>query len=98
MPTTFTRAEIIEKLFKDLKLSRNQSVNFLEVTLEEIIESLANQGGLKIASFGSFKVRKKSKRIGRNPKTGEKAVITSRRVLSFHPSSHLKNKVKLYKA
>lgn len=98
MPTTLTRAEIIEKLFRDLKLSRNQSVNFLEATLEIIIESLATQQNVKIPSFGSFKVRQKSRRIGRNPKTGEEAVITSRRTLSFNPSSYLRNKVKLHKA
>lgn len=98
MSTTLTRADIIERLSRELKLPRRQAAHFLEAALEVIIESLANQQGLKIASFGSFKARQKSKRIGRNPKTGEEAVITSRRVLSFHPSPYLKNKVKLYKA
>ena len=98
MPTTLTRAEIIEKLFRDLKLSRNQSVNFLEATLEIIIESLAAQKSVKIPSFGSFKVRQKSRRIGRNPKTGEEAVITARRTLSFNSSPYLRKKVKSYKA
>lgn len=98
MSTTLTRAEIIESLSRDLKLPRQQAINFLEAVIDTMVDSLADQEGLKIASFGSFKVRQKSKRIGRNPRTGEESVITPRRVLSFNPSPYLRKRVQLRKA
>ncbi len=71
MNTTLTRAGVIEAISKELKLSRQRTVYFLELAIETIINSIAEEEELKIASFGSFKVRKKSMRIGRNPKTGK---------------------------
>ena len=62
-----------------------------------MINSIAEEEELKIASFGSFKVRKKSKRIGRNPKTGKEAVISPRQVLLFKPSPYLRKNVHLRK-
>ena len=97
MPTTLTRAGVIEAISKELKLSRQKTVHFLEFAIETIINSIAEEEELKIASFGSFKVRQKSKRIGRNPKTGKEAVITPRRVLSFNPSLYLRKRVQLRK-
>lgn len=97
MNTTLTRAGVIEAISKELKLSRQRTVYFLEIAIETIINSIAEEEELKISSFGSFKVRKKSMRIGRNPKTGIEAVISSRRVLSFTPSLYLRKKVQLHK-
>jgi integration host factor subunit alpha len=67
----------------------------LEDVLDEMTRAVAQVGTLKIASFGSFSVRQKKERIGRNPKTGKEAVITPRRVLSFRASKILKNQVNL---
>ena len=97
MTTTLTRAGVIEAISKELKLPRQQTVHFLEFAIETMINSIAEEEELKIASFGSFKVRKKTKRIGRNPKTGKEAAITPRCVLSFNPSLYLRKRVQLRK-
>ena len=90
---TLTRADIVDSLVREVDLPRYQAVDFLEEVLGTIITSLTDQGRVKISSFGSFNVRKKGKRIGRNPKTGEEAVISPRSVLSFKPSQYLREKV-----
>ena len=95
MATTLTRADLLEAISRELKLPRHQTTHFLEFFIETMISSIAEEEELKIASFGSFKVRKKTKRIGRNPKTGKEAIITPRRVLSFNPSLYLKKRVQL---
>lgn len=97
MTTTLTRAGVIEAISKELKLPRQKTIHFLELVIETMINSIAEEEELKIASFGSFKVRKKTKRIGRNPKTGKEAVISSRQVLLFKPSLYLRKKVELRK-
>lgn len=93
MAATLTRAALINRIAKDLKLPRDQALHLFETTLETMISSLADEGEVKIASFGSFKVRQKSERIGRNPKTGKEAMITPRQTLSFYPSPSLKRKI-----
>ena len=87
--TTLTRADIVDTLVRETNLSRPQATGFLELTLETVILSLTEHSLVKISSFGSFNVRQKTKRVGRNPKTGKEAVITPRRVLSFKPSLHI---------
>lgn len=96
--TTLTRADIIDSLVRDVHFPRHLATGFLEATLETMILSLVEQGGIKLSSFGSFKVRQKSKRVGRNPKTGKEAIITPRRSLSFKPSQYLREKVQWRKA
>jgi integration host factor subunit alpha len=96
--TTLTRADIVDTLVREANLPRLQATNFLETTLETIIMSLTEHSLVKISSFGSFNVRQKTKRVGRNPKTGKEAVITPRRVLSFKPSQYLKEKVQKRKS
>lgn len=91
--TNLTRADIVDALVREVDLSRHLAINFLEIAIEAMSFSLTHQGGLKISSFGSFIVHQKSKRVGRNPKTGKEAVITPRRVISFKPSQYLKEKV-----
>jgi integration host factor subunit alpha len=96
--TTLTRADIVDTLVRETNLSRPQATGFLELTLETVILSLTEHSLVKISSFGSFNVRQKTKRVGRNPKTGKEAVITPRRVLSFKPSQYLKEKVQKRKS
>ena len=69
----------------------------MEFFIETTMDSIAEAEKLKLSSFGTFKVRKKSKRIGRNPKTREEAIVTPRRVVSFYPSFYLRQKVQLCK-
>ena len=91
--TTLTRADIIDSIARDLNLSRNIAVDLFESSLEEMISAINKQGALKISSFGSFNVREKTRRVGRNPKTGKEAVITPRKVISFKASHLLRNRV-----
>jgi integration host factor subunit alpha len=74
-------------------LSRNESAELVESVLGEIINSLASGDVVKISSFGSFYVREKGQRMGRNPKTGEEVPILPRRVLVFRPSHVLKDRI-----
>jgi integration host factor subunit alpha len=91
--TTLTRVNIVDALVREAGLPRQQATDFLTSTLEMVILALVEEDLVKISSFGSFNVRKKAKRIGRNPRTKKEAIITSRRVLSFKPSQHVKAKL-----
>lgn len=90
---TITRAQLSEAVYQEVGLSRNESADLLEAVLDEISGALAKGEAVKISSFGSFSVRSKGQRIGRNPKTGEEVPITPRRVLVFRPSQLLKKKI-----
>ena len=90
---TVTRAQLTEAVYQEVGLSRNESADLLEAVLDEISGALARGDAVKISSFGSFSVRSKGQRIGRNPKTGEEVPITPRRVLVFRPSQLLKKKI-----
>ncbi len=90
---TITRAQLSEAVYQEVGLSRNESADLLEAVLDEISGALAKGESVKISSFGSFSVRSKGQRIGRNPKTGEEVPITPRRVLVFRPSQLLKKKI-----
>ncbi|ARJ65548.1 integration host factor subunit alpha [Magnetospirillum sp. ME-1] len=90
---TITRAQLSEAVYQEVGLSRNESADLLEAVLDEIAGALAKGDAVKISSFGSFSVRSKGQRIGRNPKTGEEVPITPRRVLVFRPSQLLKKKI-----
>ncbi|MBL8673468.1 MAG: integration host factor subunit alpha [Rhodospirillales bacterium] len=90
---TITRADLSEAVFQDVGLSRNESAELVEVVLGEIADALAKGQTVKISSFGSFTVRDKGQRIGRNPKTGQEVPILPRRVLVFRASNVLKAKI-----
>lgn len=90
---TITRAQLSEAVYQEVGLSRNESADLLEAVLNEISSALADGEVVKISSFGSFAVRSKGQRIGRNPKTGEEVPILPRRVLVFRPSQLLKKKI-----
>ncbi|MDP4840836.1 MAG: integration host factor subunit alpha [Alphaproteobacteria bacterium] len=91
--TTLTRNEISDKLSKENGVPKQQASNILDTALNEMIESLAKEGELKLSAFGSFSVRQKRDRVGRNPKTGVEVTITPRKAISFKASSNLKGKV-----
>lgn len=90
---TLTRADLAEALVRKVGLPRNESQDMVELVLGEIALSLADGDPVKLSSFGSFGIRHKSQRIGRNPKTGQEVPITPRRVLVFRPSNIMKNKI-----
>ena len=90
---TLTRMDLSESVFREVGLSRNESADLVESVLEKISESLVSGEQVKISSFGTFSVRQKNARVGRNPKTGEEAPIPPRRVLTFRPSHLMKDRV-----
>ena len=88
---TITRADLSESVFQEVGLSRNESSDLVETILGEVVEALARGESVKISSFGSFTVRDKGQRVGRNPKTGQEVPILPRRVLVFRASNVLKS-------
>lgn len=90
---TVTRADLSEAVFREVGLSRTESADLVETVLEEISSHLVKGDTVKLSSFGSFSVRQKGGRIGRNPKTGQEVPIDPRRVLVFRPSHVLKDHV-----
>ena len=90
---TLTRADLTEAVYEEVGLSRNESADLVEAVLDEISECLVAGDNVKISSFGSFLVRQKNGRMGRNPKTGEEVPIDPRRVLVFRPSQVMKDRI-----
>jgi len=93
MGDTLTRAQLSEAVYQRVGLSRTESADFVEAVLDEISEALISGDTVKLSSFGSFLVREKSGRMGRNPKTGDEVPIEPRRVLVFRPSQVLKDRI-----
>jgi integration host factor subunit alpha len=87
---TLTRADLAEAVFQKVGLPRNESAELVELVLREIVSSLEQGETVKLSSFGSFGIRDKGQRIGRNPKTGQEVPITPRRVLVFRASNIMK--------
>ncbi len=90
---TVTRADLCEAVYRKVGLSRTESAALVELVLDHISDSIANGEAVKLSSFGSFLVRDKGERVGRNPKTGEEVPISPRRVMVFKPSNVLKQRV-----
>ncbi len=90
---TVTRAELAEAVFREVGLSRNECAKLVESVLDLIADGVARGETVKISSFGSFSIRSKGQRIGRNPKTGHEVPILPRRVLVFHASHVLKDQI-----
>jgi len=90
---TITRADLAEAVYQQVGLSRNESSDLVEAVLEEISKALVKGGNVKISSFGSFALRSKAERIGRNPKTGVEVPISPRQVLVFKASHVLKDRI-----
>ncbi len=93
MDKTTTRSTLSEAVFKNVGLSRNESASLVDSVFSEILSSLIIGDDVKISSFGTFIVRQKKERVGRNPKTGEEVPITARSVVTFRASNVLKSKV-----
>ena len=90
---TITRAQLSESVYEQVGLSRKESAHLLELVVREVSAALVRGEPVKISSFGSFAVRQKGQRIGRNPKTGEEVPILPRKVLVFRPSQVLRKRI-----
>jgi integration host factor subunit alpha len=90
---TVTRAHLTEAVYQEVGLSRNESAELVESVIATIAAALERGEMVKISSFGSFAVRQKGQRIGRNPKTGQEVPISPRRVLVFRASHALKHQI-----
>ena len=90
---TITRAEVTDSLVRKVGLTRQESADILDRTLELVGAALESSGQVKLSKFGNFVVRSKKVRKGRNPKTGIEALISARRVVTFRPSPKLKARV-----
>lgn len=90
---TVTRADLSEAVYQRVGLSRTESAALVETVLDEIADCLETGETVKLSSFGSFLVRPKGQRVGRNPKSGQEVPIPPRKVLIFKPSNILKNRI-----
>ena len=94
MDKTLTRNDLIEKIHNKVGISMSDASNVIEDILEEIVSSLEDGNDVKLSSFGTFSVKSKTERIGRNPKTGIEAKISARRVVTFHSSNLIRKRIK----
>ena len=90
---TLTRMDLSEAVFREVGLSRNESADLVENVLNHVSDALVRGEQVKLSSFGTFSLRDKNARVGRNPKTGQEAPIPPRRVLTFRPSHLMKERV-----
>ena len=95
---TLTRADLCDAVYRNIGLSRSDSAMLVESVLEELAAALETDGTVKISSFGTFALRNKGERTGRNPRTGEEVVIPPRRVVAFRASQVLKQRVNANRA
>ena len=90
---TLTRADLAETINRKMGFSRAESLDLVEAILRHVCEAMSNGENVKISGFGTFLLRDKKERVGRNPKTGVEVPITPRRVMSFRASQLLKSQV-----
>jgi integration host factor subunit alpha len=90
---TLTRSDLAETVFNKVGLSRTEAAELVTMVLDEICQAIEQRGSVMLSSFGTFQVRQKNGRIGRNPQTGEEAAISQRRVVTFKASHILKDRV-----
>jgi integration host factor subunit alpha len=90
---TLTRADLAEAVVEKAGIPRNEAAELVEHVLKQIVYALERGESIKLSSFGSFGLREKSERVGRNPKTGEVVPITPRRVIVFKASNIMKDKI-----
>ena len=93
MSETLTRAELAELIYSEVGISKTEASDIVDQFFEEIILDLIDGNSVKLTSFGTFSVKHKKERMGRNPKTKEEAIIDARRVISFKASKELKRRV-----
>ena len=87
---TITRADVAETIYEEIGLSRKDSNDILDMILDEIVQELSAGNDVKLSSFGTFALRNKKARAGRNPKSGVEAEISARRVIWFKPSQSMR--------
>lgn len=90
---TLTRADLSASIYKEIGFSLSEATTVVDAVIDEVVEALAAGESVKLSSFGTFSLRKKNQRVGRNPKTGVEVPITPRTVLSFNASNILKKSV-----
>ena len=90
---TITRADVAETIYEEIGLSRKDSTDILDMILDEIVKELSNGNDVKLSSFGTFSLRQKKERSGRNPKTVVEAIISPRKVISFKPSQTMRKTI-----
>ena len=95
MVKTITRSDLSDAVYQELGLSKSESSDLVEMIIDGMTSSLTKGANVKVSSFGTFLVRSKKARIGRNPKTGVEHTISARNTISFIASKILKNKVNL---
>lgn len=93
MSKTLTRADLGNAVYREIGLSLSESTDLVDALIEEVSVALEKGETVKLSSFGTFKLRRKKQRVGRNPKTGIEVPISPRTVLSFNASNILKGKV-----
>jgi integration host factor subunit alpha len=91
MPSTVTRADLTDAVLKKTSTPRKEAADLVDMIIAEICNAMARGEEVKLSSFATFHVREKGERVGRNPKTGEEAVIAPRKIVSFNASSVLKH-------
>ena len=93
MIKTVTRSVLADAVYKEIGISHAESSELVDITFDELINGMIKSGVVKIASFGSFYIKEKRERIGRNPRNKKEAIIKARKVVSFYPSNILKEKI-----
>jgi len=92
---TLTRADLSEAVHREVGLSRIESAELVKAIIDAVAEAVVTGDRVKLSSFGTFMVREKGGRVGRNPKTGQEVPITPRRVLVFRPSQVMKTRINI---
>ena len=93
MSNNVTRQDLYDLTHKELGISKNECIKFVDLVFESILKNFEEGNKVKVSLFGSFDVKDKKARIGRNPKTKEEKEISSRRVVTFNPSKFLSKKI-----
>ncbi len=93
---SLTKVDMAESLFNKLGLNKKEARELVDLFFQELGASLAVGEQIKLSGFGNFYLRDKKERPGRNPRTGEKVLITARRVVTFSPGNKLKARVEAY--
>ena len=91
---TITKADLADYLYEKVGLNKREAKEFVDLFFEELKSALISDESIKLTGFGNFDVRKKSERPGRNPKTGQQIPVTARKVVTFHASQKLKERMK----
>ena len=90
---TITKADLADYLYEKVGLNKREAKEFVDLFFEELRSALISEESIKLTGFGNFDVRKKSERPGRNPKTGQQIPVTARKVVTFHASQKLKERM-----